>query len=357
MKSRIDKSNSLAKLIKIWKENQNIVSLTFDELKKEVKDNELFISEKIDGELEGMQFDKTTKFSTKDGRIREDLPVLDEIKTILKKQKINSAIILGELAKTSSHGKPVHFNETMSAIRRPESGEEEHIEFFPFELYELNGEKVSSNYLDYKNSFKKMKKWFKDSKYVSLVEHKTGKSSVLKSVWDKFVKKEKNEGIVVRTSNGKIYKSKPVFTLDLCVIAVQEGRKKNKGKMGALILGFYDGEFFYKTVNLGVGFSDKDREGWWSLAKKYQVKKEDNVIWVDPYKMNKVIETKYKRLNFRLVDTYKFNENSWEKVDNKFSATISKPDFVRERIDKEVNSSDLRLNQIPDFQKNEKTFL
>jgi len=351
MKAHIDKSNSLAKLVRSWKENQGMISLTLQELKKEVKGQELFISEKIDGELEGMQFENNNaKFSSKDGRVRTDMPVLDEIETILKKQKVKSAIFFGELAKTSSRGKPVHFNETMSAIRKPDPGEEEHIEFFVFEMFQLNGEEQSKTYESYRTSFKKLQQWFGDSKYVFPVAHKIGTVSDLTSAWNKYVEKEKNEGIVVRTADGKIYKSKPVFTFDLGVIAVEEGLGKNKGKMGALILGFYDGSVFYKVINLGVGFSDKDREDWWKLAKKYQVKKEGRLVWVNPFKMNKVIETQYERINYRLVDTYKFEKNQWEKVEDQFAATISKPNFVRERSDKDVSESDLRLTQIPNFQ-------
>jgi len=357
MKTYIEKSNSLAKLVRSWKENQGMISLTLNKLKKEVKGQELFISEKIDGELEGMQFNgKIAKFSSKDGRIRTDMPVLDEIALILKKQKINDAIFLGELAKTTSRGKPVHFNETMSAIRKPEEGEEEHINFFVFEAFKLNGVEVSNTYESYKDSFKKLEQWFNKSKYVFPVAHKIGRESDLQSIWNKYVIEEKNEGIVVRTEDGKIYKSKPVFTFDLGVIAVEEGKGKNKDKMGALILGFYDGKVFYKVINLGVGFSDKDREVWWKLAKKYQVKKDKDFIWVDPFKMNKVIETQYERLNYRFVDTYKFKKSAWEQVNSQFAATISKPNFVRERIDKNVSKSDLRLTQIPNFEEMKKNF-
>lgn len=357
MKDKIDKDSSLTKLVRSWKEHQGMVSLTFDELQKEVNGKEIFISEKIDGELAGMQFDgSTAKFSSKDGRLRWDMPVLNEIEIILKKDKVKNAIVFGELAKTSSHGKPVHFNDTMSAIRKPERDEEEHIEFFPFELYKLDGKEVSKTYEDYKKSYQQLVTWFGKSKLIYPVESKMGKVSDLKPAWKKYVENEKNEGIVVRTSDNKIYKSKPDFTFDLGVMAIEEGTGKNKGRMGALILGFFDGESFYKIINLGVGFSDSDRVDWWKLAKKYKINQEDRIIWVDPFKLNKVIETKYERLNYRAVDTYTFEKGVWKKIDSKFAATISKPNFVRERTDKDVNKNDLRLSQIPDFSKMQKDF-
>jgi hypothetical protein len=72
--------------------------------------------------------------------------------------------------------------------------------------------------------------------------------------------------------------------------------------------------------------------------------------------MNKVIETQYERLNYRFVDTYKFKKSAWEQVNSQFAATISKPNFVRERIDKNVSKSDLRLTQIPNFEEMKKNF-
>ena len=94
MKDKIDKNNPLTNLTQTWKKNQGMVSLSFDELQKEVKDQDLIIQEKIDGELSGMYFDgATAKFSSKDGRIRWDMPVLDEIASILKKNKITHVLI------------------------------------------------------------------------------------------------------------------------------------------------------------------------------------------------------------------------------------------------------------------------
>jgi ATP-dependent DNA ligase len=357
LKDKIDKNNSLTKLTQTWKKNQGMVSLSFDELQKEVKDKELIIQEKIDGELTGMHFDGTTaKFSSKDGRIRWDMPVLDEIVSILKKNKIKDAIIFGELAKTSSRGQPVHFNDTMSAIRKPEGDEEDHIEFFVFELSKVDGKEVSKTFEDYKKSFKQLKDWFGSSKHIFPVETMIGKVSDLKLAWKKYVEKQKNEGIVVRTSDNRIYKSKPKFTFDLGVIAIEEGAGKNKGRMGALILGFYDGDDFLKVVNLGVGFSYTDRADWWKLAKKHEVERNGRIVWVDPFKLNKVIETSYERLNYRILDTYKFKKRKWEKAEGKFAATISKPGFVQERKDKDVNKNDLRLSQIPDLEEMKKNF-
>lgn len=57
-------------------------------------------------------------------------------------------------------------------------------------------------------------------------------------------------------------KIKPTITLDLNVMAVEEGTGKNVGKMGALVCEGIDMGRNIK-VNVGSGFTDAQREGFW----------------------------------------------------------------------------------------------
>ena len=57
-------------------------------------------------------------------------------------------------------------------------------------------------------------------------------------------------------------KWKPVITVDLEVIGVEEGTGRNEGRLGALVCaGVDDGKEI--TVNVGSGFSDSDRDNYW----------------------------------------------------------------------------------------------
>jgi DNA ligase-1 len=78
------------------------------------------------------------------------------------------------------------------------------------------------------------------------------------------------EGIMIKDRFG-IYeckrsttwmKWKPVITVDLSVVAVEEGTGRNIGKLGALVCEGIDQD---KTihVNVGSGLTDKDREEFW----------------------------------------------------------------------------------------------
>ena len=58
-------------------------------------------------------------------------------------------------------------------------------------------------------------------------------------------------------------KWKPIYDYDLTVVGVEEGTGKNVGRLGALVCeGSDDGK--YITVNVGSGFSDVDRDNYWT---------------------------------------------------------------------------------------------
>jgi len=58
-------------------------------------------------------------------------------------------------------------------------------------------------------------------------------------------------------------KWKPVITVDLTVVGLEEGTGRNQGRLGALVCeGMDDGKFI--QVNVGSGYSDEDRDSYWA---------------------------------------------------------------------------------------------
>jgi DNA ligase-1 len=79
------------------------------------------------------------------------------------------------------------------------------------------------------------------------------------------------EGIMIKELNAPYeckrntswLKWKPVITVDLEVIDVEEGTGRNKGRLGALVCrGVDDGRTI--SVNVGSGFSDLQRDSFWT---------------------------------------------------------------------------------------------
>ena len=79
---------------------------------------------------------------------------------------------------------------------------------------------------------------------------------------------ETEEGVVVRSSNGIIYKIKPTITLDLVVLGYAESPGEDQGILRELLLGLAcdDGKFQLFT-KCGTGFSEAERK---SLVKKLE---------------------------------------------------------------------------------------
>jgi DNA ligase-1 len=78
------------------------------------------------------------------------------------------------------------------------------------------------------------------------------------------------EGIMIKDPNA-LYeckrsvswlKMKPVLTVDLTIVAVEEGTGKNQGKLGALICEGTDQDKFIR-VNVGSGLTDEQRDEIW----------------------------------------------------------------------------------------------
>jgi len=86
------------------------------------------------------------------------------------------------------------------------------------------------------------------------------------------------EGIMIKDPNGKWegkrsvawLKQKPFIEVSLAVIETEEGTGRNVGKMGALVCeGTEDGKLI--RVNVGSGFTDKDRDEFWQCKVDGQV--------------------------------------------------------------------------------------
>lgn len=79
------------------------------------------------------------------------------------------------------------------------------------------------------------------------------------------------EGIMIKDINSPYeckrntfwMKWKPTITVDLTVVALEEGTGRNAGRLGALVCEGTDDDKFIK-VNVGSGYSDEDRDSYWS---------------------------------------------------------------------------------------------
>jgi ATP-dependent DNA ligase len=347
MKSRSSPSDPIIKAIQKWKKDQAIISLTLDEMIKEAKDKKHITEQKIDGQSAILDYKagEEPRFGSLHGIIMWDLPLGEDITKIFKTKKITQARMVGEMA-GYANGKIIPFNESESLIKNPQADKTK-VHWFPYEILELNGEKIEDDFETYKKIWPELERIFKGSKYVHPVEYTEGD---IKSAYNRWVDRQKNEGVVVRLSNNKTYKVKPSFSYDLAVIAVgdkKRGKNWPKKMISMALLAFMDGDRVFRTAgHVASGFNDQESRELFSWAHKNKVGEDDTYVWVKP---QKIMEVKWERSSVKEMPSYRYTRKGYEKIDKRMSGTIVKPRFIRWRLDKNVNPNDLRLTQIPNW--------
>lgn len=364
MKQWIEKNNRLTKLLREWKKEQGIESVSIEEMRDILKEAKTAIIEyKMDGEL-GIFHKKGDKarFASLQGRIREELPVLDELRRALK--KFDDIKLIGELIALDKRGQPLRFNDTISVLRDPTSKEEKQIVFYFFEVFEVDGKKIdNANLEEYKTWMDKIKELISVDLPRS-VFYKKGGIKTLNEMWEQWAIKEKQEGLVVRLDGGKIYKIKTVYTFDAVIIFVTRGTGKYKNVIGATGVALMPKSDVFAYIGLvGTGWKDEMRSFLMDFAKKNSVDIKENefeipfrarsksLIWVKP---QIIIEVKWKDLYEQIVPLYSYQHGKWSYIGEGPGVIMREPRFVRIREDKEVIVSDLRMTQIPDWQEKKK---
>ena len=273
MNSKIDHDNPLTKRAVAWKRKQAIISLPIEEMEKKIGADAV-IEQKVDGQSVIMDHsEEINRFATLDGRIIEDLPVLDEIRAHLGFNRgITKAQMMGELA-AMEDGKILGFNESMSIIRNPDSDKDK-ISWHPYQILSMEGEELSDDPKSYKVQWQEIEHLFKGAKHIKPVVYAEGGKDELLRMWKQLVLDQSDEGLVIRTADGKIYKSKPRFAYDLVIVAVGDKTGKNwpKKMIGTTLMAFMDKNGVFRTAGeVASGFSQAERAELFSWAQKNKI--------------------------------------------------------------------------------------
>ena len=345
MKTWIDSGNPYQQTLVKWKHELHMQSIAPGEL-KDFSRKSLIITEKIDGELSLLVVKGQPLVASAHGRIRMDLPLLEDA----KKRFPQGTWIVGELVAWRNGKQPLPFGEQMSVMRKPGPGQEDWILFFPLRILKLGGKRYDDSIENYVQSFHELRNRIKGSHYLKLIKLIQGQAADLEKAYKKITGKG-GEGVVFY-EDGRVYKAKIEGTFDLAVIGVMEGEGRNAGKAGSLLTAFFDGELYRYAGNVG-NFTDADREQWWSIAEDKSVGTQEGrrkILWIPP---EVVIECKWQRFKIQQVPVYKYTPSGYMPMGTKRGAIMHGPPlFVRNRPDKSAtNAADLRLSQIPGFDK------
>ncbi len=280
------------------------------------------------------------------GNVIDDLPLLADAKELLSKAKVKDACIPGELY-FRKEGRSRVFDLTANLDDKSPD-----ICFAAFDILSIDGKEYERSELVVKH--KKLDEIFPEGGKVHSVGSKSVESR--KDILDYFkqvVETDSQEGVVVKSSEGMIYKLKPRCTLDGVVIGFVEGEGDRAGMLR-------DEKTYQITAKVGNGFTDDERKNLLKTLAKSKV--ESNYIEASGAKVaftmvkpEMVIE--YSSIDLA-VETSKgpirkmsltYGDGGYSAEQNLSCVSSMSPVFLRIRDDKKVNKDDIRFSQITDI--------
>ena len=326
----------------------------------EIPKGELFVSTKIDGELWFLiQDDNDIALSNSKGKIIfGDFPVLNEAKASLKKTS-GLVIIVGELY-VDNKEKRTRASDLNNSMGGGAKADIDAIRFVAFDLLCADGKTFAME--EYMEKSEYLNSLFENNKILTAIE--TNVMSTAKEVstyYQQCVNDQTHEGVVVRSSGGRIYKIKPSFSVDAVIIGYTE-RSEDAEQVRSIALALMNEDRAYQFIgscgNLG---SDKDRKALMKNLKGDQVDSSWRVTsnsgamyrFVKPKLVVEIkatdIQSEDSAGNSIEKMSLSYVDSGWSAAGKSYTASLLHPVLVRIREDKEVNESDIRLTQMNDL--------
>lgn len=310
------------------------------------------VSEKLDGELWFLVASKGgTCLVNPYGRvIHGGIPLLTEASSLT-----DGAILAGELY-IQKEGARARVGDLSAYFANPDKFQEHSLAFCVFDV--VKGQEGIEQQ-PYEARHGSIKALFQGGKSVHAVIHlELASAAEISSAFAERVLSGQQEGVVVRTASGLIYKIKPVIELDALVVAYTS-RVDSPDQARSLLLALaIDDETFQIVGGCGNLGTDENRVSLHSQLKPldcnsavrissdtgglYQFVKPSLIVQV------KVTDLQADRSDGSpsLGHQIKLGGKGWSSLGMTPTARLIHPVLVRVREDKAVNSHDLRISQI-----------
>ena len=302
---------------------------------------------KADGEFTLFRYERDGECFTinRYGHVRKDFPALNEAVELLnRKTELKSAEILCELY-AWDQGRP----QMLPNLIRWSKGKDRKlgkVHLGVWDLHSVNGIRVLQ---DYEWILEELTSWFENGERVYVLPFvKPQHPRDLRAFWKTWVEDLGYEGVVVR-ANADIIKVKPVLDVDAVVVAINKvggtgnPNKRYKDQMVSSVrVALMDKEGFFIVLGDCTIADPNWQKVFWELQ-DLKVSEDSKRVWVQPAV---IIQIQY---------TAVFPGSICEKVsfDGKYHARgemqfckMRNPRFIRPRGDKQVDSKDLRLEQM-----------
>jgi hypothetical protein len=311
------------------------------------------VTRKIDGEFNLLKFEEGEAILVNSsGNVKDNIKILKDITKHLKSKNIKSLECMVELH-VNEDEKRARIYDLLSLLSDKES--EDLIEISPFELIEVDGECFE----DFGENIKKLNEIFDIDKLSPVKYTYCDSKSDVKDIFEKWVREENSEGLIVRTQNRFRYKIKPLHSVDYVVLGYTQ---KGKDRINVLLVGLMHEDGTIQEIgSVGTGLDEDERVDLYKklspllIESKYISTDSDGLAFrlvrpkvVVEVDLNDIIvekKTGYIKsslLNFVDGEGYKF-------IKQTNSASMIHPRISRIRDDKEAIYEDVGFRQLTDL--------
>ncbi len=321
------------------------------------------VSRKYDGEFALAFFDGKKFLSVNPGgTVRIGLPCYDEAAELLKKAKVKSCVIAGELYLKEGATKAHPVQQIVRILRSADSKAQlEQVGFAVFDVVQLDEKPINAA----NDVFGHLQKWFGKGKRVHPVEFKKVDSvEKILELYVEWVVGQGAEGVVVRHDSAGMFKVKARHNLDVAIIGFSEGTDDRKDMLHDLLVAVVrDDGTYHELTRVGGGFTDQDRRDFVKDLRKrtapsdYVAVNNDYVAY-EMIKPGPVIEISCldmiaERARGGPVNrmVLEWDGKKYKALSRMPSVSVISPQFIGIREDKQASVEDTNIRQVNDLVK------
>ena len=317
------------------------------------------VSPKVDGELWYLaKQGKEVVLVSPNGRaLTGDLPLLAEAQKSFAARAKDGTVLAGELFAVPASGRP-RIGDLAAAMASGAGAGVDELRFSAFDVVRGGDDEAPRPGEAYEERLAALQRLLEGGSALDVVKSEIATSaSQVEEHFDAWVGGGEAEGLVIRAEDGRIFKLKPVVTIDAVVVGFTE-RFEKKDQAGSILLALLreDGNYLLIGACGNVG-GDTERTDLYKRISKsvvdssfryasgggalYRFVKPEQVVEVAATDLQS--EDSEGRPISRMVLEY---GDSWGAVRPMTSVSLIHPRLVRLRDDKSVNETDIRAAQL-----------
>lgn len=314
---------------------------------------------KIDGELWYLIIDGDEVFfaNPKGRTYYGELPVLDEIRKTAGARAKGLTLIAGELFAIRKGGRPRH-DDLAGALGGEHAAQVARVGFMAFDILDGGDATTPEPGGDYGERLETLRRLFAGGKRAQAIKtEQIEGAQAIRAMYDELVASDKAEGLVLRRPDGRIYKLKPIYTLDAVVVGYTE-RVEEPGRIRSMALAMLREDGQLQLIGSCGNMGGETREQMFAAISPHATTADFRHASHDGalYRFVKpevVIEIKVTDILGEEGDGDPIKRMVFEYTDGTYHAarpmpgvSILHPVFVRHRTDKTYDATDVRISQL-----------